>query len=293
MRLFAICLVMGLLWMGRAVECLAQSTKYSKVFDNPNEAINLMINVTPIEGYLPSGKYSQAALLFGANGMYGITSRLGAEASIASSYFTTKSGVEGVLYYQAGVFFHLLSKEKVKNTRVVLRYKRYRDVNTRSESTTYIEVPARVKIATGIRGGIDVYHSSVVTDGIKLTKATSRLNLSGAYAGIQTANKHLIKTQFAGQNETVVTGALFRLYADVMYYPVSELDNLFLQSKLNPGNLGYRAGINYVPAPYGKKNQPAKYNPLLRRANMHIELGSRPVDGFFIRGGVSWGIIYR
>jgi hypothetical protein len=293
MRVFVTCLLMGMLWTGRAAQCLAQSTTYIKTMDDPKEAIDLMINISPLEGYIPSGKYSQGALLFGANGIYGITSRLGFEASAAFSYFNTKAGEKGPSYYQAGGFLHLFSKEKVKKTRVILSYKRYSGVYTRSETVRYMEVPAKVKIATGIRGGIDIYNSTIVTDGIKIAKASSPYSLSGIYAGIQTANKHLIKTKFAGATESVPTSAIFRLYADVLFYPESKLDNPVLAAKLKPESLGYRGGINYVPAPYGKKNQPSRYNPILKRTNMLIELGSRPLDGFFVRGGVSWGIVYR
>ncbi len=293
MKLRKLLFLVVLLWTGRAGDSLAQSTRYTKTMDDPNEAINLMINISPLEGYIPSGLYSQAALMSGANGIYGITSRLGFEAAAAFSYYNTKAGTQGPSYLQAGAFLHLLSKEKTKNARVVLSYKRFSGVYTRSEITKYVEVPAKVKIVTGIRGGIDHYNTTIVTDGIKIAKASSKFNLSGMYAGIQSANKLLIKTQFTGMNESVPTAAVFRLFADAMYYPVSKLDDPILASKLNPGNMGWRGGITYVPAAYGRKNQPSGYNPIKKRVNMSIELGSRPLDGFYVKGGVYWGIIYR
>lgn len=286
-------LLVVLLWEGRALDSLAQSTRYTKTMDDPNEAINLMINLSPLEGYIPSGKYSQGALLLGVNGIYGMTSRLGFEGATGFSFFNTKTGEQGPSYLQAGAFLHLLSNTKDKPARVVLSYNRFTGVYTRSESTRYVEVPAKVKIVTGLRGGVDIYNTTIVTDGIKIAKTSSKFNLSGIYAGIQTVSKFLVKTKFAGMDESVPTAAVYRLFADAMYYPVSKLDNPFLASRLNPGSLGWRGGITYVPAAYGRKNQPSHYNPILKRVNMSIELGSRPIDGFYIKGGVYWGIIYR
>lgn len=293
MKSIKICIALLVLWMGRADDGLAQSTRYTKTVDDPAEAIDRVLNIAPLEGYIPSGKYSVGALMMGANGIYGITGRLGFEASAATAWFNTQSGATGPTYLQGGAFIHLFSKEKTKNTRVILSYRRSTNVLTRTETVRYIEVPAKVKIVTGLRGGLDHYSSTVVTDGIKIAKASSPFTLTGVYAGIQTASKHLIKTQLAGDTEARPTASVFRLFADVLFYPVAKLDDPFLAAKLDPGNLGARGGITYIPAAYGRKHRPSRYNPFLKRANMAIEIGSRPLDGLYVKGGVYWGILYR
>lgn len=270
---------------------LAQSLKYNKTMDEPDETINHMFNIAPVEGFISGSKYASSSLMLGINGIYGFTNKIGYEASAAIPYFNIKDN--GISYLQGGAFYNFKTKEKKKDTRVILSYKRTRDVYTKTESYTFLNVPARVKVVTGLRGGFQVNSSYVQTDGIKIAAATSKFTLAGVYAGIQSTNKHLIKTQLTGENEPSPTGAIFKLFADALIYPVSKIEDAFLDSQIKSGNFGARTGVVWVQNPYAKKHQTKRYNPFFGRMNMALELGSRPIDGFYFKGGVYWGLLYR
>ncbi|MBC7916071.1 MAG: hypothetical protein H7Y07_18355 [Pyrinomonadaceae bacterium] len=265
---------------------LGQSTRYQKISDNPDDAINTMISILPIDSYMAMGKYSGLSVCLGASGAYGLTSRLGFEGNAATSYISIKPG--GFTQFEGGAFLNFKMREKVKNTRVILSYSR----TSTSTSTTYIEVPAKVKIATGLRGGIHYSSAGIESDGIKITAGNSKLNLAGIYAGIQSTNKHLIKTQQKDEKEPRPTGALFKLYADMLFFPVSKISDPVLDSKIASGNLGGRAGILWVVAPYTKKQHP-NYKAFLHRLNIISEIGSKPVDGLYVKMGAGWGLFYK
>lgn len=269
---------------------VAQSTRYQKTSDNPDDAINTMINIVPVDAYIPSGKYSGLSVCLSANGVYGLTSRIGFEGNLSTSYLSIRP--EGYTQLEGGAFLNFKSREKTKDTRVMLSYQRSSDVYTTTTSTSYVEVPAKVKIVTGLRGGIYYSSSGLKTDGIKVAAASGKLNLAGIYAGIQTTNKHLIKTQMKGEQEPTPTGALFKLYADMLLFPMSSISDPFLDSQLSTGNLGGRAGILWVLAPYTKKHHP-NYRAFLHRLNISSEIGSKPVDGFYIKMGAGWGLFYK
>lgn len=268
----------------------AQSTRYQKTSDNPDDAINTMLSILPVDTYIPSGKYSGLSICLGASGAYGLTSRIGFEGNASTSYVSIRPG--GYTQVEGGAFLNLRMREKTKNTRVILSYSRTSGVNSTTTSVSYLEVPARVKIATGLRGGLNYSSTGIKTDGIKVAAASGQLNLAGLYAGIQTTNKHLIKTQLQGESEPSPTGALFKLYADVLLYPVSSISDPFLDSKLPSGNLGGRAGILWVVAPYTKRQHP-NYRAFLHRLNISTEIGSKPVEGFYIKMGAGWGLFYK
>ncbi|MDF3079162.1 MAG: hypothetical protein K0S09_3051 [Sphingobacteriaceae bacterium] len=274
----------------QATLSFSQSLSFTKTMDDPDKAINTMISVAPVEAYIPSGKYGGLSVGIGASGVYGYTSRIGFEGALGTSYINTTGGT--FTYAEGGAFLNLRIKEKTKNTRVLLGYSRKLDVRTTTTTTTYMEVPAKVKIATGFRGGLQYSNIPVKTDGIKVAAASSTLNLAGIYAGIQTTNKHLIKTLMRGETEPTPTGALFKLYADALLYGVSEIAEPALDAKLESGNVGWRAGLTWVVAPYTKKEHP-NYKAFLHRLNISSEIGSRPIDGFYIKMGAGWAVFQK
>ncbi len=273
-------------------ESHAQKLDYAKVADSPEQTINHMLNIAPVEGFVSTSKYTASSLMLGINGVYGFNDKLGFEGYAGIPYFTTK-GIKGVSYVQGGAFFNISTKEKMKETKVILNYKRTLDVISSTETYTYLAVPAKVKHVLGLRAGIQHNSSSLRTDGIKIAQAEADFKLTGIYAGIQSTSSHLIKTQLKGEPQAVPTGSIYKLFADVMVYPVSKIDNAFLSDQISSGNLGARAGVVWVQNPYAKKHQTDAYNPFLGRMNMALEIGSRPIDGFYFKGGVYWGIIYR
>lgn len=270
---------------------IAQTYKYTKTMDDPNETINHMFNFAPVEGHIASSKYATTSLLLAVNGVYGLTNKIGYEFNAGIPYFNIKD--EGISYFQGGAFYNFKTKEKIKNSRVILSYKRTRDVYTTKESVTYIEVPARTKITTGLRAGVQYNSSFLETDGIKIAAATSKFTLAGIYAGIQSTSKHLIKTQLNGEQQASPSGGLFRLFADALIYPVSKIENPFLDAQIKSGNIGARGGVVWVPQPYAKKHNPKGYMPFFGRMNMALEIGNRPIDGLYFKGGVYWGLLYR
>ncbi len=69
-------------------------------------------------------------------------------------------------------------------------------------------------------------------------------------------------------------------------------EDQFLATQIKAGNLGGRIGLTWVAAPYRSSEHP-RFNPVLHRIVVNTELGSKPVDGMYIKFGVAWGLLYR
>lgn len=279
-----ICLISGIAY--------AQNISYTKTMDDPDETINHMFGIAPFELFFAGNKEASTSGMLSLAGIYGLKEKIGFEANAGLPYFTV-GGRKGIKYAQLGAFLNLKTKERTKETKVILGYKRTRNVFTTTETYKYLPVPSKVKTISGFRAGLQHNSSNVQTDGIKFPQASSAFNLSGIYGGLQSTSRHLIKTQLKDEKEATPTGAIYKVYADALFYPVSKIKDPILASQIKSGNIGGRLGLLWVQNPYAKKHNTSSYNAFLGRMSLSAEIGSRPIDGFYLKGGVYWGLMYR
>ena len=292
----------------------AQNTSYKILHDKAEkpwlslnlEILNLGMGISNFDG------------LYTGLGFYGFIDpidKAGMEFGFRKSFLTSGQlgfrEYDGNTDFELGGHYFLLDQIRKKDTKIVLK-REYGGtsystnvsgdrVATRSETVTYIMVPARRRVMTGVRGGLisgsGPYSISDKDDLFpSVIEGNFNLSNSGVYLGLirRSLRNVYVDVEEYGIN---YNSAGFDFFADVLLMPASSLEVLSLDASnallnantidetLDESSLGFRLGFSmYQIAP---KKQTGKMFGFAAKG----EAGIRPYQGIYIAGGLSITLI--
>jgi hypothetical protein len=280
------------------VTAFSQET-YTKVYDDPTDVIKGHV---ALEFYGVDVGFSNinGAMIFimGVNGSYTLSDRLSVEANLRTPLLRFQKEGTGFIF-DGGANFKLSSKTNDENVRVILGYKEEDNAydNTRTATTKFVNINGSVTRSVILRAGVYLKNTGVdYTEETGVDYMPTALFHKGIYLGIGKQKEYFFQLQRDVRGKKVMFGAgtIFRPYVDLMVLPVSvELtqDTFGLgagKTKEMKGLLGARAGFRWYRNPFTKAQNDGHRIPFFGNTVMTLEAGVRPIDGFFINGGISF-----
>ncbi len=272
---------------------------YTKVYDDPTDVLKGHIAV---EFYGVDVGFSNinGAMIFiaGVNGSYTLTDKLSVEGALRMPLLRFEKQGTGFIF-DGGAMLKLSSTTKDESVRVILGYKEEDIANSdqRLATTKYVYITGSVTRSVILRGG--VYLKNTAVDDTKETGVDympENLFHKGIYVGIGKQRQHFFQLQrdIKGKKVMFGAGSIFRPYFDLMILPTSvdlTQDTFGLgagKTKELKGFIGGRAGFRWYRNPFTRKQNDDHRIPFFGNTVMTLEAGVRPIDGFFISGGISF-----
>jgi hypothetical protein len=276
---------------------IAQET-YTKTYDDPEDVIKGHV---ALEYYGVDVGFNNinGAMLFtmGVNGSYTLTPNLGVEGSVRMPLLRFEK--QGAAYIvDAGAFYTLSSSTTDKDVKIILGYKE-EDIgnNTELHTTKYTVINGSVQKKLLVRAGVYLKNTSIKHKESDFEQyQPTNLFHKGIYIGIGKQRQYFFKLKRKiGNRETDFgAGTIFRPYFDVLLLPTKvdlQQETLGLGagiSKELTGFIGARAGFRWYRNAFTREQNGDHRIPFFGNSVVTLEAGVRPIDGFFINGGISF-----
>ncbi|MGV3630585.1 MAG: hypothetical protein ACO1O6_05245 [Bacteroidota bacterium] len=246
-----------------------QSITYKVIKDTPDDIANYWVNVGLLDVGFGADNNGFGFLGSSLGGVVHYKNKFGGELFYKNNWLslnkTTKSGWQ----FELGGFYHLGSKSKTKNQKVVL---------TDKSNGPSMKVPATIQRSFGLRAGLNMVHEGLGAT-VKAHEVASDMDLVvntvGIYAGVLMTSAVNVKshTQEYGIKSS---GFVRRNYLDVLINPVNKItnpDGTDFTGNIKKGIIGFRLGVQFLQPEPKKITGTAAYHKL--------EIGSRPIDGYY------------
>lgn len=254
------------------------SVTYKVIKDQPDDAANYWINVGFLDMGLASKNMEGYGLLgISLNSVVNYKNKFGGEFT-ARKYYLNLSGVSGG-NFEIGGYYHLFSKQKVKNQRVVLSSKSSYSGGKTYTETISMKVPGTIMRSFGVRAGFTRQKNGYTSDSLTSYghSETAQFRGTGLYAGILLTGQMNLKTH-TSEYGIRGFGKVRRTYLDVVFTPVRKLTDdasgaEIKDKELQPGALGFRLGVEFLQPEPRKVQGNAIYQK--------FEIGSHPLNGYY------------
>lgn len=277
-KIIGICLCISTISFG-------QSVNYKILKDQPEDVANYWVNFELMQLELAYKNMSGASLGFGLNSVVNFKNKLGAEFTFRRSYFTLLDNTPRT-QFELGAYYHLISRTRSRNQKVVLSSKTVRSGGKEFTETKFIKVPSTILKSLGVRAGFAYnsipFEAEVEDHGFE---GKYKIRTGGIYAGILNTKQMnlMIDTDNFGK---CGHGFVRRYYLDVLFNPIRSLTDIQtdVKDEVNKiGMLGFRGGVEFLLPEPRKVHGNALYTK--------VELGMRPQEGFYMM--CSFGLSYK
>lgn len=252
------------------------SVNYKVIKDTPEDAANYWINVGFLDMGLASKNLEGYGLLGASlNSVVNYKNKFGGEFT-ARRYYLNLSEVQGG-NFEIGGYYHLFSKQKVKQQKVVLSSKSSYSGGKTYTETISMKVPGTIMRSFGIRAGFTTQKNGYVSDTLTSQgHGTAVYRATGLYAGILLTGQMNLKTH-TSEYGIRGFGKVRRSYLDLVFTPVNTLidknTEQDLKSIVKPGVIGFRLGVEFLQPEPRKVQGNAMYQK--------FELGSNSLNGYY------------
>lgn len=267
----------------------AQKT-YRSVLSDPSKVNQGYIGLTYFAVDAGFGNTSGASLLsVGVDALYPINEKLKIEA--VGLYSLLSLANEGPAFLlSTGAEFSINSKTKSQDVPVLLSFTTETDWFKGEQISAWssVALPGDMQTDYVARGGLYMRNSALeYEEGTTYYDITSLFH-AGVYAGVGRNQKYYVHVQDSDGN-TFAAGRFLRTYADLMILPAKvDLEVSGTPAKEISGTIGWRVGAVLQLVPFSKENNFDRKIGFLGNATWRLELGQRPIDGFFVTTGLSW-----
>lgn len=271
---------------------------YTKTYDAPDDVIKGHV-AFEYYGVDVGFKNTAGAMIFiwGVNGAYDVAPLINVEGAVRMPLIRfEKQGASFIL--DAGANYTLSTSTSEKDVRIILGYKE-EDIGNNMEvhTTKYTIINGSVRKKLLARAGVYLKNTAIEykESDFEQYKPTNLFH-KGVYVGIGKQRQYYFKLKRnSGNSETTFgAGSIFRLYADLLILPTQvdlERETLGLGagiSKELDGLLGARAGFKWYRNPFSRAQNGDHRIPFFGNSVMTLEAGVRPLEGFFVNGGISY-----
>lgn len=221
----------------------------------------------------------------GMNTYYPITKKLGVQGLVRVPLLRLSKGDEFAFQFDGGVDFLLKSRTDSKQQIVTLSYKEREDwLKGKLEiETKYVKLTGDLKKDIKVRAGL--YAKSTHFE----TENTSIFH-KGVYAGLAYERTRFFRVLRQNSDQDFVSANIIKFYADVMMLPTTiDLEQPDPSGETQQsGFLGWRVGANWNMSPYHKSQNHNFQGGFFGNMLIGVEVGSRPLEKFFLTGSVSY-----
>ncbi len=245
--------------------------RYQLTADDPDQVYQ---NFIAVGVGLDAGR--DMALTFTTMGRYQVSNVLAAESNIMIDMYKLNS-LGSTFLFDAGLFKPFGSQTKSKEVRVITDFDFKTDYvkGERTETTTFITVPATVKVTKGARAGVYYRSSGLEPSSITLEESKLFSTVAGVYIGGQITSRAFVNTKIEGVKGDRAASSFSRVYLDLMILPVSSINDPNIPSNAKAdGFLGGRLGIQL----YGNAHKGHRRN-IFTKAVYFTEVGYKPIQG--------------
>lgn len=278
----------------------AQMVNYKILKDDPADVTNFWLYLDALHLDMGAKNMDGASFNIGLSSTANYKKNLGGDFTFHYGWLTMgKSGqdkdkLNNHIKVELGGFYTLTVRNKRVNTRVILSSSSSRRGSYTVTTTKSINVPATKHMALGVRGGFYSVGGIFGTRDIENVPAIpSKINYrkTGMYVGLLSVSTRnvFINTDTDGK---AIRSARTRLFADVLILPATsaKFDGVNYKSNVDPEIFGFRFGMQVLPVELRKVKD---YNIKTRGMSYGVEIGVRPIDGFYIAGNVSFCIMRK
>ncbi|MEO1021252.1 MAG: hypothetical protein AAFW89_01800 [Bacteroidota bacterium] len=228
----------------------------------------------------------------GADVLYPINDNLRVDAFGYYSLLSLES--DGLPFlFSGGVEYGLFKKTKNKKVPVLLAFSYEKDYVNNKELQTWstVALPGTIQREFTARGGVYLRNSAFEYDENQVFFDVTNVFHAGVYAGIGYTKRTFLHVQDE-DGYTFAYGRQVRPYADLMILPTSvdvrdEATNTSLSLE---ETLGWRAGLTWQLTPFTKAENFDRKIGFFGNTLFRLEIGNRPLDGFYITTGVAFTI---
>lgn len=236
------------------------------------------------------GNTSGASVLsVGVDALYPLTNKIKLEVLALYSLFSLEKDGPAFLF-NAGGEYGISSTTKDKDIPVLLSFAWEKNYFNQTETQTWeaVKLPGKMKYDLVARGGLYIRNSALeYTEGFTYYDVTS-LTHFGVYAGVGYTMTSYLQAQSSDGYE-FAAGRIIRPYADVLIIPTSvDLDINGAAAKTVEESIGWRTGVIVVGKPFEKEQNFGRKLPFFANMVYRLDIGSRPLDGFFITTGLAF-----
>lgn len=272
--------------------------RYTKVYDDPSDVLRGHVAVEYYGVDVGFKNITGAMIfLFGVNGAYDVTEKINVEAALRLPVLRfEKQG--SAFIFDAGANYVLSSSASDRDVRVILGYKE-EDIGNNMElrTTKYTVINGTVEKRMIARAGVYLKNTAIeYKESDFLRYKPTNLFHKGIYIGLARQRQYLfqLKGNTANGETTFGAGSIFRPYFDVLILPTQvdlEQETLGLGAgtrKTLDGLIGARAGLKWYRNPFTRDQNGNHRIPFFGNSVVTLEAGVRPLEGFYINGGISF-----
>ncbi len=269
----------------------AQKT-YQSILSDPSKVNDGYIGLTYFGVDAGFGNTSGASVLsVGADVLYPINDKIKIDGIAWYSLFSlAKEGPAFLL--NPGVEFTFKSNSKRQDVPVLLSFTTETDWFKGEQISAWssVTLPGNMQTDYAARGGLYLRNSALEYEEGTTYYDITNLFHAGVYAGIGRSQKFYLHVQDSDGN-IFAAGRFLRTYADVLILPTTvDLELSGTPTKEVSGTLGWRLGAVLQLVPFSKENNFDRKIGFLGNMIWRLEFGQRPLDGFFVTTGLSWGL---
>lgn len=253
----------------------SQSVNYKVIKDTPDDFANYWVNVGLLDVGFGLDNKGYGLLGGSINGVAHYKNKIGGEFTFRKYYLSLSEGNYMGSHFELGAFYHLGSKTKSTNQKVILSQKS----DGKTTTTLSMKIPVTIQRAFGIRAGFN-YVKEGLSATVKNHEVTSDVNLisssGGLYAGLimtTSVNARCHSKEYGIRGTDFVR----RNYIDILFNPirsVQDLNGSEYTGNIELGALGFRLGIEFLQAEPKRIHKSAVFQK--------FEIGSRPIDGYYV-----------
>jgi len=271
----------------------AQTYQTQMLEDDPSKVLDKFIVVDILATDIDID-FQSSNIYLGASTYWPITDDLIVDSNIKIPYYQIGNGGFGITL-EPGVYFKLFTKNKSDDVPVVIESEIYADqiqkngVTYNVDTYKFLTAKGTYKDSYGVRGGLYFRQGPFTSDDLATEDIKTGSTLAGVYVGFQKVTQAFVALLVSGNglsNEKFIGAGFTKMYFDVMILPVSTIgDPAVLAANERDGMFGFRAGFQWNKKPYD--------TPIFGRAVYTAEIGTRPLMGFYISGGVGFKVFQQ
>ncbi len=265
---------------------------FSTEYSNPNDVYRGYVGLHYFTVDAGFGNTSGASIWsVGAEALYPINDKLSVEA--LGLYSLVSLAKEGPAFlFSGGAEYKLFDSNKEGKVPVLLAFSYEKDYINNQEIQTWqtVTLPAHITSEFVVRGGIYARNSALEYDEGTTFYDKTGLFMAGVYAGVGYNRKYYIHVQDSDGYQ-FAAGKFIRPYFDVILAPTTvdlEVDGV-KNGELSE-SFGWRFGTVLVAKPYTKSENFDRKFGFFGNSIFKIEIGQRPIDGFFVTTGIAFGL---
>jgi len=271
----------------------AQSYETQMLEDDPSKVLDKFI-VVDILATDTDIDFQSSSVYIGGSAYWPITDKLIIDSHVKIPYFHFGNGGFGITL-EPGIYFKLFNKNKTDDVPVVIESMIYADqiekngVTYNVDTYKFLNAKGTYKESYGARGGLYFRQAPFTSDDFNLEDIKTGSTLAGVYIGFQKVTQAFVALLVSGNgltNEKFIGAGFTKMFFDVMILPVSTIgDATVLAANERDGMFGFRAGFQWNKNPYD--------TPLAGRIVYSAEIGTRPLMGFYLSGGIGFKVFQQ